>query len=143
MAVTVATPDNLTWTVNRLWLPLAARPVTPTDSIRINARPGGTSFGGAVWGNPANFAAPGLLLGLLFLIVTIPFMPVILLLRARRVTSWTLRATCRPWGRRGPKQVMHWRVRGWAESERALQEIAAAFARGDGAPNVPGAQPLV
>jgi hypothetical protein len=53
-----------------------------------------------------------MLLGAVFFVVMLPFLPIVLGLRALRVTPWTIEATSRPWGRRGPPVVMHWQIRG-------------------------------
>jgi hypothetical protein len=88
------------------------------------------SFGGTGW-------EPGPVIGLLLAVLVTPFMPIIIALRLARITKWTLEASARPWGRRGPRQVMRWEVKGWAESDMALQLLVDGFKKGDGAPDVP------
>src|SRR5689334_18813534 len=45
-----------------------------------------------------------------------------------------------PWGRRYPPIVLTYAVRGGDETRRALVQVAAALARGDGAPVIDGAE---
>ena len=73
-------------------------------------------------------------------VISLPFLPFVLGLRRAGVLPWTIQARCRPWGRRGPATVLRWRVKGDAESRRALQDIVAALERGSDTPVVAGAE---
>jgi len=70
----------------------------------------------------------------------IPALLVLLPLRFAKLASWRIEAVTRPWGRRGPATLLAWRVRGWAESEQAIAEIAAALERGEDDPRLAGVE---
>jgi hypothetical protein len=119
--------DDTEWKVKRVWLPEGLRPVGPRQIV-----------GGSV--RPHQYAGLGVLLSPLFSVVFgIPALVILLPLRLARLTSWTIEAVARPWGRRGPTEAMQWRVKGWSESERALDDVADALRRGVEAPQVEGA----
>jgi hypothetical protein len=121
MATKVTTPGGVEWTVRRLLVvnrPLSLRAASESEG----------------------YALPALVLDAVAFTFTLPLLPLRVWLRRRGTLAWTLEATCRPWGRRGPKQVMRWRVKGNTASKDAVGAIADAFARGDGAPSVTGAE---
>ena len=70
----------------------------------------------------------------------LPFLPLVLLLRALRLLPWTIEARTYPWGKRFPPVVHAYEVRGREEADRAVRDLADGLARGDGAPVVPGAE---
>jgi hypothetical protein len=121
MATTVTTPGGVEWTVRRLLV--VNRPLSPRAASESEG-----------------YALPALVLDAVAFTLTLPLLPLRVWLRRRGMLAWTLEATCRPWGRRGPKQAMRWRVKGDAASKDAVRAIADAFARGDGAPSVAGAE---
>jgi hypothetical protein len=124
--VKVSSPNNLEWTVRRQlyadWmLPLGGSAAKPWV---------GEALGG-----------PAALLGLLWALITLPALPLVLLLRSRGLSPWTLVAVARPWGRRGPPLVLCYEVRGKRDAaDRAVADLVAKLARGDGAPAVAGAE---
>jgi hypothetical protein len=114
-----ADSNNLDWTVRRLWLPEAVRPV----SVR-------QVHSGAARAN--DYAGVGVLVSPIFsLIFALPTMLVLVPLRLMGKASWEIEATARPWGRMGPVHVRRWRVKGWSQSRQAVEEIAAALGRGE------------
>jgi hypothetical protein len=127
----VHSPDNLDWTVKRLWV--VHRPMTPEQALDQTMAGSGGRIGGGT--NPGAAVLVDTFLFLLFL----PLLPIAIALRYAGILPWTIQARCRPWGRRGPPTAMRWRVNGNAESERAFQEIVSALERGDGSPSVAGA----
>jgi hypothetical protein len=143
MATTARGGDGLVWRVRRLWFPPSLRPPTMGDALQIQPdervravlvhgrRRPVPATQAQLW--PAAFAVAAL---------TLPLMPLILLLRLLRLTCWTVEASTRPWGRRGPRRVMRWQVRGWSESSAALRQIADALESGQRVPAVPGAERL-
>jgi hypothetical protein len=72
-------------------------------------------------------------------VLSLPFLPFALLRRRFGHGPCTIEPTTRPWGRRGPRRVMRWEVRGWQATADAAEQIAAAFERGDGAPQLQNA----
>jgi len=122
----VTGPDGLEWTVRRLLLPLAMRPYPPSELIELS--------------HPDREAAAGLPLGFIVVPVLLPFLPLVLLCRALRLLPWTVEARTYPWGKRFPPIVFAYEIRGRDETRLALEELAAALARGDGAPIVQGAE---
>ena len=120
--------DDLDWTVRRLWLPEGLRPIGVRQVHSGAAR-------------PSSYAGLGMLVSPIFTVVFgLPTMFVLLPLRFARLAPWRVEAVSRPWGRFGPTRTMHWRVKGWAESARAVEEIAAALGRGERQPDVSGAE---
>ena len=137
MALHVTTASGLTWRVKRLVLPLWMRPVGPSRAAQPSIQ---SSRGRTLPGGHAGFAGPAMLSSLLWCLLTLPLLPVVLLLRKLRLAPWTLEALARPWGLHGPPVVLRYEVRGNMEARRALQELAEALERGDGAPVVRGAE---
>ena len=120
--------DNLDWTVRRVWLPEGLRPVG------VRQMHSGTH-------SPQQYAGLGVLLSPLFtLVFGIPALRVLIPLRLAKLASWRIEAQTRPWGRRGPATVLAWRVKGWAESERAMDDVAAALERGENNPRIASAE---
>jgi hypothetical protein len=118
--------NNLDWTVRRLWLPEAVRPI----GVR-------QVHSGATRGN--DYAGVGVVVSPIFsLIFALPTMLVLVPLRLMGKASWEIEATARPWGRMGPTHVRRWRVRGWSQSRQAVEEIAAALGRGEADVRLPG-----
>jgi hypothetical protein len=122
----VDAPGGTSWTVKRLIVPMGMRPVGPSAAMGMQ--------------DGVQLALPQMLLGAVFFVVMLPFLPIVLGLRALRVTPWTIEATSRPWGRRGPPVVMHWQIRGRHEADAALASICEQFEQGAGAPAVAGAE---
>jgi hypothetical protein len=137
---TVVSPSGLHWTVRRLVVPTGMRPLTRTELLQA-ATPGRTVVAGVDERLPdAVGAATGPYpLAFLFVPLLLPLLPFVLLLRAGRLLPWTLEARTYPWGRRFPAIVFSYAVRGRAESVRALDELIVALARGDGRPELTGA----
>ena len=122
----VEAPGGMSWTVKRLLVPVGMRPVGPSAAVGMQ--------------DGARLALPQMVLGSVFFVVMLPFLPIVLGLRALRWTPWTIEATSRPWGRRGPPVVMHWQIRGRQEADAALESICDQFEQGAGAPVVAGAE---
>jgi hypothetical protein len=121
-------PNDLDWSLRRVWFPEGLRPVGPRQIMSGSVR-------------PSPYAGVGVLLSpLLSVVVGIPVLLVLVPLRFAKLVSWRIEATARPWGRRGPRAVLAWRVKGWEESRAALDELAAALARGEQSPTLAGAQ---
>ncbi|MCW2976331.1 MAG: hypothetical protein JWM06_1612 [Actinomycetia bacterium] len=119
--------NNLDWTIRRLWLLDGLRPVGLRE-LDARAR------------QPLLFTAWTFLFSPLFsVIAAIPTMIVILPLRFAGLASWEVRAQARPWGRRGPPEIVRWRVKGWHESAQAVEDVAAALERGERQPQIAGA----
>ena len=127
----VTSPTGLEWTVKRLVVPVGMRPHPPSALMEMAASR-----------RLATLAPTGPLpLGYLVLLpVMLPFLPVIVLLRALRLLPWTLEASAYPWGRRFPPIFLLYQTRGRAEADLAVEQLAEALARGDGAPVVAGAE---
>ena len=90
---------------------------------------------------PHEYAGLGVVVSPLFtLVFAIPTLLVLIPLRFAKVAAWRIEAVARPWGRRGPATLLAWRVKGWAESERAMDEIAAALERGEMDPQIASAE---
>jgi len=141
MKQTVVAPDGLRWTVKRLIVPTGMRPMTRTEILDA-AAPRRTVVDGMSRQVPDAIGAPTgpLLLGFLLVPFALPLVPFALLLRRARMLPWTIEARAYPWGRRYPPIVLTYAVRGGDETRRALAQVAAALARGDGAPVVDGAE---
>lgn len=121
----VSSPTGLTWTLRRLVLPSAMRPHPPSELLRLS--------------DPSTGWTP-LPLGIILVPLGLPFLPFVLLLRSLRVLPWTLEARAYPWGKRFPPVVHTYEVRGREEARIALARLAESLARGDGAPELQGAE---
>jgi hypothetical protein len=120
--------NNLDWTIRRVWLPEGLRPVG------MRQMHSGTHA-------PNEYAGLGVLISPLFTVLFgIPALLVLTPLRFAKLVAWRIEAVARPWGRRGPATLHAWRVKGWAESEQAITEIAAALERGETSPQPSGAE---
>lgn len=139
----IESPNGLQWTVRRLVVPHAMRPLDRIGMLDA-ATPRRTVVDGMSGRVPDAFGAwtGPLPLGVLFLPLALPLLPLVLLLRWLRLLPWTIEARAHPWGRRFPTIVFAYEVRGHAEALHVLDEVAAALARGDGAPEVPGAESI-
>ena len=134
MAIRATTPGGVEWTVRRLLV--VNRPLTPRAAVEFGAPSSSTYYVRSHGG----YALPALVMDAVAFALTLPLLPFRIWLRRRGVLPWTLEATSRPWGRRGPRQVMRWQIKGDAASKQALRTLVDAFARGDGAPSAPGAE---
>jgi hypothetical protein len=124
-SVEIVGPSRLRWRVRLLTLPEGMRPHPPSEMLAL--------------ADPSTGWTP-LPLGLLIALLGLPILPVVLLLRAARVLPWTVEARTYPWGRRRPSIVFAYQVRGREEAIAAVAELAAALARGDGAPALDGCE---
>ena len=122
----VTGPSGLTWTVRRLVFPVAMLPHSSKEML---------GFTDLCFESGAPPVA-----GVLLLPFVLPFLPLVLLLRWLRLLPWTIEARTYPWGKKFPPIVHAYEVRGRDEAKRAMRDLAAALARGDGAPAVPGAE---
>jgi hypothetical protein len=134
----VSAPNNLEWTVKRQLLPDWMRPLGIEAASRQHMR--GTADG--LMGGNSGWNGLAVLFGLLWTIVTLPLLPIVLLLRRRGLLPWTITAVTRPWGRRGPATLLRYHVRGKDETDAALEHLVARLQAGDGAPVLPGADRL-
>jgi hypothetical protein len=143
MRQTLVAPDGLRWTVRRLIVPTGFRPLSRTEMLDA-ASPRRTRVEGLSRQVPdATGAATGPLpLGFLLFPLTLPLVPLALLLRRIRVLPWTIEARASPWGRRYPPVVLTYAVRGGDETRRAFEQLVEALARGDGAPIIDGAEKI-
>lgn len=134
-------PDGLQWTVKRLIVPQAMRPMGRMDLLEA-ATPRRTHVDGVTGSIPdAGMAPTGPLpLGALLSVVLLPFLPFVLALRYARLVRWTVEARAYPWGRRYPPVVLTYVVRGHEEARQAVEELAEALARGEGSPKLTGAE---
>ncbi len=134
----VSAPDNLEWTVKRRLLSDWMRPLGIEAASRqhMHGRADGPMGGSSGWSGLA------VLFGLLWTMVTLPLLPIVLLLRRRGLLPWTITAVARPWGRRGPATVLGYHVRGKDEADAAIENLVARLQAGDGAPVLPGAERL-
>lgn len=141
MKETVAAPNGLQWTVKRLIVPTGMRPLSRTELLDA-AAPRRTVVDGMSRHVPDAIGGPTGPLPLAFLLVplALPLVPLILLLRHRRVLPWTIEARTYPWGRRYPPIVLTYIVRGGEETRRAFAQLVQALARGDGGPVIAGAE---
>jgi hypothetical protein len=136
----VTGPDGLEWKVKLVFLSAGMRPPTPADLVDIGT-PRRTHVDGVGRIPDAVVGVTGPVpLGALLLVLTLPFLPIVLALRWLRVLPWTIEARTYPWGKRHPPIVLSYEIRGRDEALRALDELAAALVRGDGAPLIPGAE---
>ena len=137
----VESPSGLQWTVRRLVVPQAMRPLDRIGMLDA-ATPRRTTVDGMSTRVPDAYGAwtGPLPLGALFLPLAFPLLPVVLLMRWLRLLPWTIEARAYPWGRRFPPMVFAYEVRGHAEALRVLDQVADALARGDGAPDIPGVE---
>jgi hypothetical protein len=79
-------------------------------------------------------------LGALLSLLLLPLLPLVLVLRYMRIVRWTIEARAYPWGRRYPPVVLSYAIRGHDEAMRAVEDLANALERGDGAPVLAGAE---
>jgi hypothetical protein len=130
-------PDGLKWTVKRLVVPHAMRPMSRMDVLEA-ATPRRTHVAGVSGSIPDAVMGPTgpLPLGALLSLAMLPFLPLVLALRYARLVRWTVEARANPWGRRYPPIVLSYAVRGHQEARRAVDELADALARGDGSPKL-------
>jgi len=137
----VASPNGMQWTVKCLVIPLGMRPIDRI-SVLDAATPRRTFVDGMPNRLPDAFSAwtGPLPLAVLFLPLTLPLLPVVLLLRRLRLLPWTVEARTYPWGRRYPPIVFSYAVRGKEEALQVVDQLVEALARGDGAPVIPGAE---
>jgi hypothetical protein len=137
----VTSPDRLEWKVKRLVVPAAMRPLSPTDTIDA-ATPRRT----AVEGVPgtvrdASVGVTGPLpLGAVLVVLLLPLLPFVLALRRLGLLRWIVEARTYPWGRRYPPVVLTYAIRGGDAAHDAVDRLAEALARGDGAPVLAGAE---
>jgi len=143
MKQTVLAPNGLRWTIRRLIVPTGFRPLSRTEILDA-ATPRRTMVEGLTHQVPdATGAWTGPLpLGFLLFPLTLPLVPLALLLRRIRVLPWTIEARTSPWGRRYPPVVLTYAVRGGDETRRAFEQLVEALARGDGSPVIDGAEKL-
>lgn len=137
----VTDPDRLDWTVKRLIVPNAFRPLSRTDILDA-ATPRRTHVDGVSGSVPDAFSGvtgPLPLTALLSLLM-LPVVPLVLVLRYARIVRWTVEARTYPWGRRYPPIVLSVLVRGNRESSAAVEQIADALARGEASPRLTGAE---
>jgi hypothetical protein len=120
----VVGPTDLRWTVRLLILPSAMRPHPPSEILAL--------------ADPATGWTP-LPLGVLLAGLTLPFVPLVLVLRALRLLPWTVEARTYPWGRRHPPIVLAYEVRGRDEAAAAIAMLATARA-GQRGPELPGCE---
>ena len=135
---TVVDPSGLPWKVRRLVIPPAMRPPSCIDMLDA-ATPRRTVVDGARVQDSVHAPTGPVPLGVLFVPLMLPLVPFALVLRRFRLLPWTVEARAYPWGRRYPPSVFSYEVRGGAEALSALDVLADAIARGDGAPTIPGA----
>jgi hypothetical protein len=133
--------DKLEWTVRRLIVPNAMRPMSRTEILDA-ATPRRTSIDGVSGSVPdAVVGVTGPLpLGVLFSVLAMPFVPLVLVLRYAGLLRWTVEARAHPWGRRYPPVVLSYAIRGHEEASRAVDDLAEALARGDDSPALAGAE---
>ena len=138
---TVTSRNGLRWSVKRLIVPNAMRPLSRYDLLDA-AAPRRTTVDGMSSRVPdAMGASTGPLpLGFLFTLAMLPLVPIVLVLRALRLLPWTIEARAYPWGKRYPPVVLAYAVRGRAESARALDALTEALGRGEGSPAIAGAE---
>ena len=122
----VTGPSGLTWTVRRLVFPKAMLP----HSSKVALGSSELFFDSGVPPVACVFLMPFVL----------PFLPLVLVIRMLRLLPWTIEARTYPWGKKRPPIVHAYEVRGRAEAERAMRDLAAALAIADGAPVVPGTE---
>jgi len=72
--------------------------------------------------------------GLVLAAFALPVLPVVMLLRALGLVSWTVEARSYPWGRRNPPIVFAYAVRGRESAKAAMAELAAELGHGKGSP---------
>ncbi|MGZ4418956.1 MAG: hypothetical protein ACXVRV_12385 [Gaiellaceae bacterium] len=130
-ALKVSAPNNLEWVVKRQVLADWMRPV----GISANAPLHGDSYNAR-----SGVGGVAVVFGLVWMVLTLPLLPFVLLLRSKGVTPWTITAVARPWGRRGPPMFLRYHVRGSEAADKAGSDLVAKLERGDGAPEVVGAE---
>jgi hypothetical protein len=134
----VSAPHNLEWTVKRQLLSDWMRPL----GIEAASRQHMHGPADSLTGNNSGWNGLAVLFGLLWTMITLPLLPIVLLLRQRGLLPWTINAIARPWGRRGPATVLRYHVRGKEEADAALEHLVTRLQAGDGAPLLPGAERL-
>jgi hypothetical protein len=134
----VSAPNNLEWKVKRQLLSDWMRPLGIEAASRQHMS--GTADG--LMGGSSGWNGLAVLFGLLWTVVTLPLLPIVLLLRRRGLIPWTITAITRPWGRRGPATMLRYHVRGKEEADAALEHLVTRLQAGDGAPVLPGAERL-
>lgn len=137
----VSAPDRLDWTVKRLVVPAAMRPLSRTEILDA-ATPRRTHVDGVSGSIPDAAMAPTgpLSLGALLTLAALPLLPLVLALRYARVVRWTVEARTHPWGRRFPPIVISYAVRGHREALKAVDDLAEALAQGAGSPKLANAE---
>jgi hypothetical protein len=138
---TLVAPDGLRWTVKRLIVPTGMRPLSRTEILDA-AAPRRTVVEGMSRQVPdavGGWTGP-LPLGFLLVPLALPLVPLALLLRRLRMLPWTIEARTYPWGRRHPPIVLSYEIRGGDETRRAFRQLVEALARGDGSPDIEGAE---
>jgi len=137
----ITSPDRLNWTVKRLVVPTGMRPPSAAEMLDV-ATPRRTVVHGVPGTVPdAMMGVTGPLpLGALFSVVLLPLVPLALALRYLGLARWTIEARAYPWGRRYPPAVLTYLVGGRVASARAVDELAAALERGEGAPVLAGGE---
>ena len=114
---------NLDWTIRRIWLPEGLRLVGIRQIYSGSHQP--------LHNNVGALFSP-----LFTLVFGVPALLVLIPLRFANLVGWRIEAVTRPWGRLGPATMLAWRVKGWAESERAMEEIASSLERGETDPQI-------
>ncbi len=122
----VTDPSGTVWTVRRLVVPLWMRPASPTEAVEAHAH--------------SRMAGPGFLVGVVLCVVCFPLVPVAVMFRVARLTPWTIQASVRLWGRRGPRTVMRWEVKGSEETSGAIAQLIAGIEAGEYPPRLAGAE---
>ena len=143
MKRTVVAPDGLRWTVKRLVVPTGFRPLTGPELLHV-ATPNRQVVEGIDRRLPDAYGAwtgPYPLAFVFFPLMAL-FLPFVLLARRLRWLPWTIEARTYPWGRRQPPIVFSYAVAGGAECAVAIDELVVALARGDGRPELSGAEHL-
>ena len=112
-------PTGLEWRLRILRMPRAMSPHPPSEMMAL--------------ADPANGWTP-LSAGFVLAVFALPFVPVVMLLRALGLVSWTVEARSYPWGRRSVPIVFAYAVRGREHATDAMAELAAELARGKGSP---------
>jgi hypothetical protein len=124
--IEVTGPTGLTWTVRRRLFSVGMLPHSSKAAL----------------GSADLFFESGVppVAGVFLLPFVLPFLPLVLVLRMLRLLPWTIEARTYPWGKKLPPIVHAYEVRGKEEAERAMRDLAAGLASGDGAPDIPGTE---
>ena len=121
----VVGPSGLEWRISIVRIPTTVKPHPPSEML--------------AHADPAYGWTP-LPAGIVLAVVVLPFLPLIALLRAAGLIRWEVEARTYPWGRRHPPIVFRYAVRGREQAVAAVAELAAALARGSGAPVLQSAE---